>query len=269
MKIIKKLKTKFSNRILFYALIVALAIGGIFLFQSPAHATISAGSVTEVTTADVVAGAVDADYSVSFSTDDASTASNIIVTFPANYTITGSALGTTAVDDGTTASSILVNSVSTTVSAVTGDATNKTITITLTTATDLNAGVVSFRILTGIQNPTVTGTTGTFTINSDATSEAAQTGITGVTITADTATYLAISGATSMVAGASQNLTITAYDQYNNIVAAGDNAYTGAKTLLLLQLLVIALILTQQLGLPHQSYLPTELLLVALVLAEC
>jgi len=151
-----------------------------------ANATVSAGAVTGNAEADLVVSTANADYNVVFDTDvgGANTATTITVTFPAAYTITGGALGAAAVQSSVgTGSNITANAIDVAVTGVAGDNGAKTIVLTIG-ATDLSLGAgVSFRILTGVTNPAVAGTSGTFTIMTNAATEAAQAGIAGVLIT--------------------------------------------------------------------------------------
>ena len=68
------------------ALAVVLIFGGVFIHN--ARATVSGGSITGNAAADLVVGAANADYNVSFDTNVAATATTITLTFPAGYTIT-------------------------------------------------------------------------------------------------------------------------------------------------------------------------------------
>ncbi len=45
------------------------------------------------------------------------------------------------------------------------------------------------------------------------------------------ATYLTVTGTATMTAGGNNELTVSAYDQYNNLCSSGDNNYTGAHDL--------------------------------------
>jgi len=150
-----------------------------------ANAAVSGGAVTGNAETDLIVSTANADYNVVFDTDiTPATATTITVTFPAAYTITDGALGAAAVQSCLgTASNICVNGADVAVASVAGSAAGKTIVPTIA-ATDLSTGTgVSFRILTGVQNPAVAGTSGTFTIMTNAAGEAAQAGIAGVLIT--------------------------------------------------------------------------------------
>jgi len=183
---LKKIKTKIKTKMkkIVSLITVMILIAGALSVVPSANAVISGGAVTGATAVDLVAGTVNADYNVSFDTSITAIATTITVTFPINYTITDGALGATAVQSCIPAgSNICVTGANVAVTGVVGDAVNRTITITIP-ATDLSAGVgVSFRILTGITNPTTSGTTGTFTLMSNAAGEAAQTNVAGVNIT--------------------------------------------------------------------------------------
>ena len=158
------------------SLIAVLALVVAALITAPsAYATTF--TLANVTPADLVAGAVGADYNVSFSTGITATATSIVVTFPVGYTITAGALGATAVQSiapaTPTAGNIAVGSTNVVVSTVTGDAAARTITIAIG-ATNLSPGV-GFRILIGVTNPTTSGATGTFGLTTNATGEVART----------------------------------------------------------------------------------------------
>ena len=174
---------KFISYVGLMALALSL-VGTVGINQ--ANAAISGGAVTGVLEADLVVSTANADYNVVFDTDvgGANTATTITVTFPAAYTITGGALGAAAVQSSVgTGSNITANAIDVAVTGVAGDNGAKTIVLTIG-ATDLSLGAgVSFRILTGVTNPAVAGTSGTFTIMTNAATEAAQAGIAGVLIT--------------------------------------------------------------------------------------
>ena len=220
-------KNKALKRSLLGLSLAIVAVAGIFILSIPAHATISAGDVNASSAANLIAGTVNADYTVTFATDITATTDTITVTFPATYTVTDGSLGITAVSNGTPGI-ITAGGGSRTVTAVVGDSTAKTIAVTISTLQDLNAGANTFTILTGITNPTVTGlVAGNFSISTGAAGETPQTDITTETITADTASYLVVTGTASVAVGANNELTVTAKDQYGN-TATG---YTGDKTL--------------------------------------
>ncbi|MBU4022788.1 hypothetical protein KJ591_00250, partial [Patescibacteria group bacterium] len=241
-KIINKIKKMFSTkmfskkkvfgRALLVSLTVTLMIGGVFVYVTPAQAIISGGTIAGVAATDLVAGATNVDYSVAFDTDITAIANQIVVTFPAGYTITDGDLTTSAVSDGTTLGRIKVNGVTWSVNNVTGSAAGKTITIVFADK-DLSVGTgVTFRILLGVQNPTATGATGAFTFDSDAAAETAQSNVAAVTITSAAVSYLKVTAASATpTAGATDELTVTAYDQYNNVCSSGTNIYDGAKSL--------------------------------------
>ena len=153
-----------------------------FLSVSSVFATIALTTLDGNAAADLVTGATGADYNIVFDTNIAAGATTITITFPAGYTITNGALGAAVVTStgpggcAGTASNICVNGGDVLVTGVVGSAAGKTITITLTGATDLSPGVgASFTILTGIKNPAISGVTGTFSVMSNAAGEAADT----------------------------------------------------------------------------------------------
>jgi hypothetical protein len=91
----------------------------------------------------------------------------------------------------------------------------------LNRATDFSLGVANLTAL----GMTYTGATGSGTFTATASGKAGTSA--PVVVTAGTATRLVITGATTQIAGAGQNLTITAKDASDNVVAA----YTGTKNL--------------------------------------
>jgi len=212
-------------------LAVVLIFGGVFIHN--ARATVSGGSITGNAAADLVVGAANADYNVSFDTNVAATATTITLTFPAGYTITDGSLGTSAVCNSGCGTSgfISVNGVNRSLDSVVGSAAGRTITLTLGIAYDLGTGTGTvFRVVTGITNPTTSGATGTFTIDNDAVGEVEQSGIAAVTLTPDTATVLVVtgqpSGSVSGIALTGQPI-VTAQDQYGNT----DTNFTETITL--------------------------------------
>lgn len=173
---IKNMKLK---RLGIFTLAFTMLIGGFFI--NTAEATISGGSVAGSSSADLVAGTSDADYDVSFDTDINDQGNSLTVTFPEGYTITNGDLGTSVVKNsgGTLAGKISINGADWTVNTVTGDLASRTITITVN-AVDFGFGTgTAFKIVSGVQNPTTAGTTGTFSITNNTTGETAQTDIAG------------------------------------------------------------------------------------------
>lgn len=190
---------KFISYASLFALMLSL-VGTVGL--NTASATVSGGAVAGNSEADLIVSATNADYNVTFDTDQAATATTITVTFPAAFTITDGALTAAAVQScNGTASNICVNGADVAVTGVAGSAAGKTIIPTIGVATNLSTGPgVSFRILTGVQNPAVAGTSGTFTITSNAVGEVAQAGIAGVLITpAAIANLVCLSGSPGSV----------------------------------------------------------------------
>ncbi len=214
-----------SNRKFFLAIAAITAISGLLLAFIPnASATVSGGSITGNAAADLVVGAADADYNVSFDTSATSTATTITVTFPTGYTITDGVIGTVATaicNGGCTVNGVIsVDGVNRNVDSVVGNAAGRTIVVTLSSAYDLGTGTgTSFRLKLGITNRTVSGATGTFSITSNASGEVAQTNVAGVTLTPGAATVLVYttqpSGSVSGIALTGQPV-VTARDQYAN-----------------------------------------------------
>ena len=215
-----------------------LAFGAYILFAGQAQAAISGGTVAGNAAADLVVGATNVDYNVSFDTDVGADALQLWVIFPEGYTITNGSLTTSAISDGSTTGFISVNGVPRDIDNVMGDSANRKITITLKSAYDVGTGTgASFRILSGIQNPTTSGATGAFTIDSDAAGEVEQNDVAAVTLTAGDATYLSftqepVDGSAThgdVISGTAfaTQPTITAYDTYDNIATG----FTGTVTL--------------------------------------
>ena len=187
------MKKFMKKEISVFAITFLVISAGMIIFVPSAHAAISDGTVAGNAAADLVAGATDADYNIAFDTNIATTATAIIMTFPSGYAITDGSLATsTAICNSgcTVAGTITVGTATTSVVTMTGSAASSTITLVVS-AIDLGTGTgTAFRILQGIQNPTLATTTGTFTIMSNANGEVAQSNIAGVVITAGTATKL-------------------------------------------------------------------------------
>jgi hypothetical protein len=178
-------------------------VASIVAISPVANAQVAAGAVTGNTAADRVAGTVGADYNVTFTTNTAIASTAITVTFPATYTITTGALTAAAVQSGvlgTSGNITLAGTGDVAVASVAGDNAGKTIILTIG-ATDLSTGAVSFRILTGVTNPTALGVTGTFTIATNGVGDAPQAGIAGVVITAAALTGV-VDTPSSLAAGA-------------------------------------------------------------------
>jgi hypothetical protein len=205
---------------------------GMMVSVTSAQAAITNGAIDAIAAADKIVNTTGADYSVVFDTNIGVTATQLWVIFPVGYTITGGNLTTAAVSDGTNPGFILVDGVQREIDNVIGDAGNRKITITLKNAYDLGTGSgVSFRFLSGIQNPTTIADVGTFTIDSNAAEEAQQEVSITNPLTAGTVSYLTVTGDASMTAGGNNQLTVTAKDQWNNICSSGTNNYTGDKAL--------------------------------------
>lgn len=167
--------------------VLALLLAAFFLvFISLSNAAITSGSVTGASAGDLVAGAVAADYNTSFLSGSSTLATTISVTFPSGYIVTEGAIATSSIQAGILGTgslgSILVStSTEVAVSGVSGASSTRIITLTIP-GTNLAAGTTTFRILTGVTNPTTSGTTGTFSLSTSVSGET-QTGIAGVLIT--------------------------------------------------------------------------------------
>ena len=224
------------NRKFFLAIAAIAAISGLLLvFVPDVGATVSGGSVTGNAAADLVVGAANADYNVSFDTSATSTAATITITFPTGYTITDGLIGTptTAIcNSGCSVNGVIsIGGIDRAVDNVVGNSSARTIVVTLSGSYDLSTGAgVAFRLLLGITNRTVSGVTGTFSITSNASGEEAQTNVAGVTLTPGAATVLVYttppSGSVSGIALTGQPV-ITARDQYGNT----DTNFTEVITL--------------------------------------
>ncbi|MDD4531154.1 MAG: hypothetical protein PHH21_00405, partial [Candidatus Pacebacteria bacterium] len=212
-----------SNRSIFSLI---LLVSFFFCFIMQASAAISGGSVAGNAAADLVVNTSDADYNISFDTDVGATANQLWIIFPAGYAITNGDLGTSSVTDGTTPARISVNGIPRQVDNVTGDSVGRKITIVLSSAYDLGTGTgTSFRIVSGVQNPTAVGATGTFTIDSDAAGETEQSNVAGVTLTPGAAHHFVVTGTASQDAGADNELTVTAKDEWGNTATSYDGAH--------------------------------------------
>lgn len=213
--------TRFSQLAFITSLLVVAALTG--AVQS-AQATVSGGSVTGNTAADLVVATADADYNVSFDTDITADATTTTITFPTGYTITDGAIATSTGicnDACGTAGEITVGGVSHTVSSITGNAAARTIAVELASGTDMSAGAgASFRLTEGITNATTSGTTTTFSITTDAPGETAQNDVPEVVLTPEAAADLVI---TTQPAGSVSGAALTtqpeieARDQYGNV----------------------------------------------------
>ena len=154
---------KFFKKV-FVSMLVLLTVFS-FGMQS-AEAAISGGAISGVGASDLIVNTTNADYNVSFDTNIGATATQLWVIFPEGYTIPNGSLGASSVSyaDGSNAGFINVGGIPRTIDNVIGDFGSRKITITLTSAYDLGTDAgASFRFTSGIQNPTATGATGTFT----------------------------------------------------------------------------------------------------------
>ena len=145
------------------ALVVIFTAAHFFVAVSPASA-ISLASVTAVTFSDLVAGKTNAVYEVSVDPGKAG-ARNLTITFPAGYQITNGPLGLGALAGSNIGGADVAD--------VAGDAVRRTITVRFQGPTPYWWGnsVYRFRIVRGITNPEIAGSTGQFTISTDAEGE--------------------------------------------------------------------------------------------------
>ena len=143
---------------------VALVVVGaiLLLLAQSATATITSGGafVAGATSADLVAGKMDAQYDFKFSHTDPNiptTTLAVRVTFPTTYTISAAA---TVQDASFTPGAITIGTASVPVTVTTNQA-SSTIRLAFagTTTTDLT---IRFRVLTGVANPLSAGPTGLF-----------------------------------------------------------------------------------------------------------
>ena len=166
------------RQVRFWQVAVALGVlaAALLLVAVPkVEATVQSGTVAGVAGADLVAGTNNADYNITFDTTITATATTITVTFPAGYTLDNAEAAITAGTDGAgTASRIDVGGSESAVVA-TPTTSGQDYIVTLASGTNLSTGAgVAFRITGGVDNPTVSGTTGTFSIDTNATGETQQ-----------------------------------------------------------------------------------------------
>ncbi len=182
-----------------YAILTTTS-GDVSIDTDPAVAadTITGGALTgtNVEPASLVAGAT-GNATVSFTTTNAVLNNGKIkVTFPAGFDVSGAGFGSVGGTlDGTATVSVA----------------GQVVTITRTGGTTLAGGAAGSIVLTGIKNPTVSGSTGTYAIT---TTNAADANIdTEAAVTADTITPGALTGTNvepaSLVAGATGNATVS------------------------------------------------------------
>ena len=226
-------------------LIASVAFFGLMTAPALADAGIFSGSFAGVSSSDLVVGATSTSYDVSFDTGIAATATSITLTFPAGYSITNGAIATSTIFGSGTgdAARIHVDGVFIPVTSITGNSAARTITIGLGTPFDLGTDEgTSFRLTSGITNPTTTAAMGNFAITDNAAGEIAQTDIAGVTLTPEALDYIVVSPATgaltSITADGNQPFTAEGFDIYDNSkgnatgttfeVLTGGGSFTGA-----------------------------------------
>jgi hypothetical protein len=214
---------------LMLAAMVLLALG-----WARAEGAVAISGVTAPTSADLVAGKTDARYNIAFTTNLAATATEITVTFPAGYTVGGTA---TIQDAAGNAGKATLNGVhNVTVAGVTTVPASRQVRVHLVAPTALNGGNNVFRILTGVTNPPVSGTTGAIMVTTNAAGEVPAG--TSVAITPGALTNTAVSLQSSNP-GATGNLTVSlrtanpvaATGQIRFELPAGFQLNSGATTL--------------------------------------
>ncbi len=131
----------------------------------PASTAMSAGQVTAI---ENVTNTVDAEYYVFFQTDVTTPQTSIEVDFPADFNgllTNGSYDVMTSITNGdnTGPGTVSINGDNASVASVVANAGHNNITVTLSSAQNFS-GTVSFRLIAGITNPNLYGTTGNFTI---------------------------------------------------------------------------------------------------------
>ena len=141
------------------ALVVVMA--ALLLISQLATATIASGGafVAGAPSTDLVAGKIDAQYDLEFSSTSTTSSLAVIVTFPAGYAI---AATSTVQDDSSTPGAITIDGASVPVT-VTTDQASSTIRIAFAGTTTTNE-TIKFRVLTGVTNPLNIGPTGLFGI---------------------------------------------------------------------------------------------------------
>ena len=213
--------------------VLALFAFGFLIGGSTAHAAVSGGTVACHATSDCYRNASSPAYDVSFSTNDASTATVINVTFPSGYIASGFAPSVSSPDNTINA----INLNGTNVTGVSTNATGNMLNFHLSSPTNLSTGTVSFKI-TGIAvaNPSTLGVTGNFTITTDAAGETAQSNVAGVTILGTAVPTLTSPTSTTYLSNASMPISFTLPDA--PLVGSVSLAFTptvGSTTTMTLQ----------------------------------
>ncbi|MBF0396996.1 MAG: hypothetical protein HQK78_09500, partial [Desulfobacterales bacterium] len=110
-----------------------------------------------------------------------------------------------------------------------GNSIQDTDSITVTPSSGAFTGTVSKNAVSGVVtfNDISYNTSGTITVTGSAAGLTSTNASKNISVNSESPTYLKITGSGTMVSGNSQTITITAYDQYNNIV----NTYSGEKSL--------------------------------------
>jgi hypothetical protein len=201
---------------------LVLALGLCLVMAVPA----SAGAITsiDVTPVDATAGAT-SDYSLGF-TIFTGEATNVVIDF-SNFGGTGTDMDLSGVS--TNVAHYTFGGFAVDPSGVTVDnGAAKTVTFTGGTTTGAgahtidNAGGGTGLVITNDQDAETQNVV--ITTTSD-------TGNVALTIDPAAAHHLKVTGTATMTAGTNNELTITAYDQYDNVCDSGPNNYTGGKTI--------------------------------------
>jgi hypothetical protein len=200
---------------------LVLALGLCLMMALPAMA----GAITsiDVTPVDATAG-VATDYSLGF-TVATGEATNVEVDFSA-FGVTGNDMVLGGVS--TNIADYTFGGFTVDPTGVTVNDTTKKVTFTGGTTTGAGAHTIDNAapgtglVITNDQNA------GTHNVVINTTSD---TGSFALTINPAAAHHLKVTGTATMNAGANNELTVTAYDQYDNVCSSGPNNYTGGKTI--------------------------------------
>lgn len=187
------------RKVIFVMAILSTLVGvGLLILQNNALATLSNSRVSIY---DDIAGAPDARYKFEFETDNTNPATQIVITFPADYSgrIQNGVIATTETMNQSVncgefnlvcgdLGAVIHNGQPVTVTELSGNTAQRKITLKFD-ATALN-GTIVFGLLKGITNPGQAGTTDQFSITTNAGGEIGQSNIDGVTIIPGDADHL-------------------------------------------------------------------------------
>lgn len=241
-----RLKRVFQKTQGFAILLPIFLLAVIFFFLPPT--TAFAGTITGISygpSGSVVrtfVQASDTDFAIFTPITAITSGSTITLTFPSGTTLTSANIATTDFTIAQATQGLCVVAGADTVpTAVSVNESNRTVTLTVASASlSLTVGLLgcgsgqitikTSALLAGneVQHPTTTTTAGVFQVD---TSVGDTGSISTVSFIPAAANYLKVTGTASMTAGSTNELTITAYDQYDNVVSSGGNNYTGSKSL--------------------------------------